>query len=196
MLKLLSKIPKDVYLACSGGMDSMVVLDFLSRTRNVVPVYFNHGTEHGTEAEAFLQKECGWRDLDLIIFRIETERPKQLSKEEHWRNERYKAFQSLDRQIITAHHLNDVMEWWIFTSLHGEPKTIPYQNGNVIRPFLISSKKEIQDWAERKEVKYIEDPSNQDTSYMRNLIRCNILPEALKVNPGLEKVIRKKILVP
>jgi tRNA(Ile)-lysidine synthase TilS/MesJ len=37
----------------------------------------------------------------------------------------------------------------------------------------------------------VEDESNNDLKYMRNLIRHKIVPEALKVNPGLDKVVKK-----
>jgi tRNA(Ile)-lysidine synthase len=93
---------------------------------------------------------------------------------------------------VTGHHLGDAIETWIFTSLHGESKLIPYSRGNVIRPFLITPKEEIRDWASRRGLSWIEDESNSDPKYMRNLIRMAIVPEALKVNPGLGKVIRKK----
>jgi hypothetical protein len=43
--------------------------------------------------------------------------------------------------------INDVAEWWIFSSLHGESKLIPFQNKNVVRPFLLNSRKQIENWA-------------------------------------------------
>lgn len=195
MFHLLDTIPRNPYIAISGGSDSMVFLDFLLRGRhNVQPIYFNHGSPHGMEAEKFVKNQCKNLNLPLHIARIQTTMiPPGLSPEEHWRNERYKVFNSLPGPVIICQQLNDVAEWWIFSSLHGESKLIPYRNGNIIRPFLMVSKEEIKNWAERKEVRYLEDPSNTDTKYMRNLIRHKLLPEALKVNPGLLTVLRKKI---
>jgi tRNA(Ile)-lysidine synthase len=94
--------------------------------------------------------------------------------------------------VVTGHHLGDAIETWIFTSLHGDSKLIPYSRGNVIRPFLITPKEEIRSWASRRNLTWIEDESNIDPRYMRNRIRMHIVPEALKVNPGLGTVIRKK----
>ena len=52
MIKLACKIPKKVVLACSGGRDSMSALEFLVKGRRDVTVaYFNHGTDHGDDAQ-------------------------------------------------------------------------------------------------------------------------------------------------
>ena len=59
---------------------------------------------------------------------------------------------------------------------------------------LLTSKEEIWSWVDRKNVPYVTDPSNFDEKYMRSLIRKNIVPEALRVNPGLRKVMKKKVL--
>jgi len=95
--------------------------------------------------------------------------------------------------IITCHHLDDAVETWIFTSLHGNSMLIPYKRDNFIRPFLSTRKAELTDWCENKRIPYIIDPSNEDTSYMRNFIRHTLLPNALRVNPGLHKVVRKRV---
>ena len=90
--------------------------------------------------------------------------------------------------------MNDAIETWIFTSLHGNPFLIPPKRDNFIRPFLLSEKALFVEWTKSKKVPYLNDPSNDDTHYMRNLIRHDIVPNALRVNPGLPKVIRKKYL--
>jgi len=194
MIKLLGKIPNQFYLAVSGGIDSMVALDFFLNGRYKPTVlYFDHGTEFGAEGVKFVREKCRAIGLPLIVNKIGRDRNPNESMEEYWRTERYQFFNSLDGEIITAHHLDDATEWWLFTCLHGEGKIIPYRNGNVIRPFLLTDKKEIKAWAEKKDVKYINDPANADEKYMRSIIRHKLLPQALRVNPGLRTVIRKKI---
>jgi tRNA(Ile)-lysidine synthase TilS/MesJ len=44
----------------------------------------------------------------------------------------------------------------------------------------------------KNDVPFLNDPSNDDNKYIRNLIRHEILHQALKVNPGLFKVLKKK----
>lgn len=183
-------------IACSGGVDSVVFLDFLSRVnKNLKVVHFNHGTEHGKEAEAFVRKLCEERNLQLIVgYATTTEKPKQDSWEEFWRNERYKFFHSLSLTIATGQHLDDVAETWMFGAIHGQPKLIPFRNKNVIRPFLTTSKDAIIRWWHKHDIKFIEDPSNKTMRYSRNRIRHLIIPQAIKVNPGLLTVMKKKLV--
>lgn len=194
MIRLLGNIPNDCYVAVSGGVDSMVCLDFLLNGRYTPTVaYFDHGTEHGADAKEFVNEVCESNKIPLVVSQISREREKGESKEEYWRNERLNFFHGLDKPVITAHHLDDVLEWWIFSSLHGESKLIPYSNKNIIRPFLLTAKKDIIEWSIKKGVGHIVDPSNANESYMRNLIRHKIVPHAMRVNPGLRSVLRKKL---
>ncbi len=192
MFPILTPIPNNSFIACSGGIDSMVLLDFVRNgNKNPIAAYFNHGTAHGDDAEAFLSKHCAANNIELVIGRIANKKSASQSQEEYWRTERYNFFRKL-KVVLTAHHLGDAVEWWIFTSLHGCGKLMPSQNGNVLRPLLATPKSEIKNWAERKGIQYIDDPSNDSRDYMRNIIRHDIVPHALEVNPGLETVIRKK----
>lgn len=193
MIKLLGKIPRTLLtIAVSGGPDSMAALDFLRRNNEVQAVFVDHGTEASSLGKKVCIDYCHEKDILLHIKRIDRQRDKTKSKEEFWRHERYKFFSEFDR-IVTAHHLNDCIETWIFTSLHGKPQLIPYERDNIIRPFLLNPKKELVDWCLKKGVNFIHDASNDDDAYMRNHIRRNILPLCLKVNPGLNKTMIKKI---
>jgi len=196
MLRFTHKLPDIPYtVAVSGGPDSMAVLDFLCGHKIKPKVaYFNHGTEHGLEAEEFVKRFCEERKLAFAVGRIRAPKEKGESPEEFWRERRLAFLQNLGGPVITAHNLNDVVETWIFTSLHGNPKLLPYQNQNIIRPFRATPKSEFVSWCERHNVPYLNDPSNLDTKYIRNHIRHKLMPEALIVNPGLEKVIKKKVL--
>jgi tRNA(Ile)-lysidine synthase len=194
MIKLLGKVPDTIYVACSGGPDSMAALNFLNNgRRNVKVAYFDHGTEHGDAARRFVIDYCKNENLKYTLGTVARNRAPSESREEYWRNERYAFFKSLEAPVITAHHLDDVAEWWVFSSLHGESKLIPYRNEDVIRPFLLTSKQELMEWCSHHSVPYVKDPTNKNLAYMRNLIRHRILPQCLKVNPGLNKVLVKKI---
>lgn len=195
MFYLTSTLPHDFYVAVSGGVDSMAALSFFSNRRHKPrAAFFHHGTEFSQQGAEFVSQYCKTNGLDFKTAKLSTVRPAGISPEEHWRNERYKFFHGLGLPVITAHHLDDVIETWIFTSLHGQSKLIPYQNQNVIRPFRATPKLEMRKWCERHNVPWIEDPSNLDLKYARNRIRHCIVPEALQINPGLGTVLRKKIL--
>lgn len=197
MLKLLGKIPNEKFaVAFSGGIDSVVVADFLLRfpKNDFTLLHFNHQTEHGQEAEQFVKEFAQKRNLHLEIGTLQTEKLKTQSQEEYWRQERYNFFSNFSLPIITCHHLNDCIETWIFTSLRGEGKIIPYKRDNFLRPFLLTTKKDIRMWAEKNELNWIEDKSNLENHHSRNVIRNEMMEICLKVNPGLEKMMRKKIL--
>lgn len=188
------KLPRKVYVACSGGVDSMAVVDFLARNHDVTALFFDHGTETSANAKTFLTKYLGKKRVRLVVGSIKNVRDKTLSKEEFWRIERYAFLNSFnDAPVITCHHLDDCVETWLWSCLNGEGKLIPFQNENIIRPFRLNRKQVFIDWCNNKHVKWIEDESNVDLRHIRNYIRHELIPKALVVNPGLHKVVMKKV---
>lgn len=194
MINLLGKIPREIVISCSGGPDSMAAVDFLSRSkRKISIVHFDHGTQHGKCAREFVEKFCKNRKIDLTVKEIQGYPDKGDSLEMWWRDRRYEFLHNLDSPVITAHNLNDVAEWWIFTSLRGNSKITPYRNKNVFRPFLLTPKSTLESWCERNCVPFVIDPSNSGDRFSRSLIRKNIVPEALKVHPGFLTTMSNKI---
>ncbi len=195
MIKVLGNIPKSEFgLACSGGVDSMAILNFLVNGKyNPNVIYFNHNTKHGDEAEIFLKDYCKKNNLNLIIGR--TDIKPTSNKEKQWSDARYEFFSKFDYPIMTCHHLDDCVETYIFTCLRGFQSVIPYSKGNIIRPFLLNEKSEFENWCKRKNVPFIEDESNKSVDYTRNRIRHNIVPEDLLVSPGLKGIVKKMIKV-
>jgi len=197
MIRIIDKIPKKVTVACSGGIDSMVFTQFLRAGRRKVKLaFFNHDTKHSNDAQKFLEEYANQNNLELVIGRVSGYKGKRESLEEFWRNERYGFFSNIDSKfIITCHHLDDCVETWLMSSFHGLGKIIPYKRGNnIYRPFLMTEKSTIKRYAQTHSVPWVEDPSNQLTNFMRNHVRKNIMPQVLKVNPGIRTTIRKKLL--
>ena len=196
MIRIIGKIPSTVTVACSGGIDSMVVVNFLLQGRRKVRLaYFNHDTSHSKQAQEFVEKYANKNNLDLFVGRVRGTKGKR-SMEEFWRDERYSFFNRIDTNfLITCHHLDDVVETWVMSAMHGNCKLIPYQrNENIYRPFLMTSKKTIKDYADKKKLEWVEDPSNARTEYIRNHVRHSMMPGILKINPGIRTMIRKKLI--
>lgn len=193
MIKVQGKIPRDIGVAVSGGVDSMAVLDFLKQNHNVTAYYFNHGTKHADLFERFLRATCMKLNIPINVGDIKNERTKDQSWEEYWRKERYNWLCEQDQTIVLGHHLDDCVESYLFNMCNGKDYTIPYRHNNCIRPFRLNRKDTLALWAEEKQVIWVEDPSNVDEKFKRNYIRFNLLPIALDVNPGLHKVIAKRI---
>lgn len=194
MIRLLVTVPEKVYVACSAGVDSMAAVDFLCRNHDVTVAYFDHWTEHGMKAKHWLWQYCKENDIPFVSEELKKPKDKDQSQEEHWRNERYKFFDSLDAPVVTAHHLDDAVETWVWSSMHGQPKLPEIYRGNVFRPFLATTKLDLIDWCVRKNVPWLDDTTNLDTKYMRNYVRHVAMPVVQQINPGIRKTIRKKLL--
>ena len=193
MIKLQGKLPRELYVACSGGIDSMAALDFLSNNHNVTVVFFDHGTTTSREALNHVSVLAKKYDTGFLYGNISRAKRDDESMEEYWRNERYKFFHSINGTVVTGHHLDDCVETWVWSSMHGEGKIIPYANKNVVRPFRMTRKRDLEFWANLKGVEHKEDDTNADTCYTRNYIRHEMMPHVLRVNPGIHKVIAKKV---
>mgnify|MGYP003654076724 FL=1 len=189
MINLQGKLPHKVYVACSGGVDSMAIVDFLNRKHDVFVLHFQHGTEHGHKAMQFVEKYC--REIPTN----NREKTPRESQEEYWRNIRYDWLERCtNRDVITGHHLDDCVETWVWSSMHGTGKIIPYsRNNRIFRPFRLTRKRDLELWARLNNVPHIEDDSNADTCYTRNYIRHTMMSSVLKVNPGIHKTIAKKV---
>jgi tRNA(Ile)-lysidine synthase len=192
MIKLLVPLPKQITIACSGGVDSMAIVDFLSRKHDVTIAFYHHGTKTSDEAMEFVAKYCTDKNIPVLFgTMMNIEKPKGMSQEEHWREMRYKFLAKCGDIVLTAHHLDDAVETYLWGCLNGTPKVPQIYKSNIVRPFLTTQKQELIDWCVRKNVPWIEDKSNNDTNYTRNYIRKELMPHALRVNPGLHKVVKK-----
>lgn len=188
------KLPRKISVAVSGGVDSIVILDFLKRNHVVKVLHYNHGTAHGDQAEGFVRRYCRENGLEYITDKCRISPPPGRSREDFWREKRYQFFDKHnDYPLVTGHHLDDCVETWVFSSLNGLGKIIPYRRNHVVRPFRLTRKRDIKLWADLKQVKYICDESNNDTTFNRNYIRHEMMPHILNVNSGIYKTIAKKI---
>lgn len=201
MFELMNKLDKEQTLgvAVSGGIDSVVLLQYLLKKvkiSNLCIVHFYHGNASADEEMQFVSKIASSLGLPLILGTPSRDRANDESQEEYWRNMRYEFFKSIKLPIATGHTLDDAVEWYLFTAFNGEGHLMPYQHANIIRPFLLTPKEKLFAYAECNDIEWLEDVSNTDETFAaRNRIRKLILPEVLKINPGLAKVIRKKLLI-
>lgn len=194
--KLTQPIRSPCYVAVSGGIDSMVALHFLSRAKSPVIVHCDHGTEYGAIARKFVTSFAAQRGISINVHEIDKSSKPTNGLENHWRKFRMGVFNSYDAPVITAHHLNDVMESYLMGVINGHPRMIaPYSDeGNMSRPFLLWTREDIEAYARKHKVPYLEDPSNADTRFTRNYVRHVMMENVLRINPGFTKVIRKKVL--
>lgn len=161
--------------------------------RDICLVYFNHGDFVSDFELETVEKFAYTHKLPLYSWNND-DVESSTSREKSWRDARYKVFHSLDGPIATGHNLDDAVEWYMLTCLRGRGEFMEYSNKNVIRPLILTKKTDIYKYAETYGIDWYEDPSNLNVEWTsRNRIRHNILPECLKINPGLYSIVKKRI---
>lgn len=193
-LNWLHKPRNDVYVACSGGVDSIALAIALAQTEKVTLAFFHHGNALADAEEAAVEAAARDYGLPLVKGKSSLTMPKGVSKEEFWRDSRYEWFRSLDGTVATGHTLDDAVEWYLFTCLRGSGHFMPYRHANVVRPFLLSRKRALIEFCVAHGIQWFEDPTNADPAFAkRNLIRHELLPQAERVNPGLFTTVKNRI---
>ena len=193
-----------IALGLSGGVDSIALFHLLvtkhkESYKELVVFHINHGLREQSYEEAefvenfvknynvkFYKKELNMKDLV---------RDSHTSEEMLARKLRYDAFEEMSSleggvKLITAHHKNDQVENILMRLLSGrsmdynlmiEGKTT-IGNLEVYRPLLNVLKADLEQYADKNDLKYYVDSTNFDTDYTRNNIRHNIVPLLNDVN--------------
>ena len=184
--------PNDtVFVAISGGMDSVALLDsLLELNKNMLPInikaiHVNHGIR-GAEAardEHFVRSFCADRKVELEVVHLQG---LHIRKDEATlREARYQAFETLlskhpRAKLATAHTLDDNVETLIMRLAKGSSlkglRGIPVKRGAYIRPFLFLTRAEIQQYVQSRKLSFVQDSSNASLNYLRNRIRHQLLP--------------------
>lgn len=189
------KLPKKLAIGLSLGVDSISALDFLANHHYIDVVFIDHVTDGLSHLSDKAREVAKKYDANFIFHRLEGPYPgDDISHESWWRHGRYDFFHSLNMPVVTAHHLDDCVETWIWSCMRGVPSIIPYKHKNVIRPFRSCRKDAFRRWAIRNNLEWHEDESNEDERFTRNFIRNNMVKDALVVNPGLYKTVRRKVI--
>lgn len=195
VIKYNTKLPKSRFIACSGGIDSVCIAHFLSKNKEK-PILLHYNHKLLSEDDSFVYKvEKLANDLNLqLVVGENTEKYISGSVEEYCRLKRYEWLNKFDGYVATAHHLDDVVENYLFNCIRGKQEylPIPLNTNNIVRPFLMTTKKNFIDYATKHDLLKYEavDPLNDDVSKTRNWIRKVLTPE-IQSRYNLYKVVRK-----
>lgn len=190
-----------VICGLSGGADSVCLLLVLCELSSkieftVKALHVNHclrGAESERD-EKFCRDLCERLDIPFTAVSCnvkEFAEKNSLSVEESARKLRYSVFRenSENGKIATAHNANDNLETVILNLARGSAikgfAGIPPVRGNIIRPLLTVSRKEIEKYLEDKGQNYVTDSTNLSDDYTRNKIRHKILPVLEEINPSV-----------
>lgn len=195
VIKLIEKLPRELCVAVSGGVDSMTAMHFLSNYHDITALHFIHSDSDNSYVESeFVKEQCDLYNIKLIIKEQDSSLQRGQSKEAHWRAGRYSWFKTFSIPVVIAHTLDDAVETYLFGCVHGVPRIMDYTHANCVRPFLTTRKEKLIDYAVRHGVSWVHDVTNDDCGFaIRNHIRHKVVPEALVVNPGLFKVVKRLI---
>ena len=187
-------------VACSGGLDSVVLTHLLVKSGyDVTLAHCNfslRGNESDTDSQFVIKLS---KKLELPVFTeiFETEQfadEHGLSIQMAARSLRYQWFEELSGQlkikyILTAHHLDDDLETFLINFSRGTGLKgltgIPKINQKIIRPLLEFSRNEIMVFAERQNLNWREDSSNFSNKYLRNALRLDVIPKWKETTPDL-----------
>jgi tRNA(Ile)-lysidine synthase len=208
-----------VLAALSGGADSVFLTLFLNQFKKFLGIqlaacHVHHhlrGTESDEDAE-FCRNFCLENDIHFIRKDIHPkEETAGRSLEDTSRELRYNSLKEAADEcgadlIATAHQMDDLAETMIqrFFQGSGLPALagIPIRRGNIIRPLLSVTRKEIEKSLESAGQSFRKDLSNADSRYLRNFIRNELAPVIEKRFPSyrekaaeLSRIIREEDVV-
>ncbi len=176
--------PGKYVVAVSGGVDSVVLLDLLSKKADMelVVAHFDHGIRAESPEDCrFVQTLA--KDYSLL-FEYAEGRLGSDASEAKARETRYNFLNKIlkkhqARAIVTAHHEDDALETAVINLLRGTGRkglSALASSSTIKRPLLQISKQDIIKYARDHSLKWREDTTNQEEVYLRNYIRRQLLP--------------------
>ncbi|MCG3657352.1 tRNA(Ile)-lysidine synthase [bioreactor metagenome] len=188
-------------LAFSAGIDSSALF-FLLLKQNIPfdIAIVNYNVRVQSKDEVNYAKELALKyNKQIYIKDIKLESTSNFEKTA--RDIRYKFFEEIIDEnsyetLITAHQLNDKLEWFLmqFTKGAGLVELIGFnefeqkENYKVYKPLLEITKKELEEFLQKEDIKYFIDNSNFDEKYKRNYFRHNFSDKLLsEYTNGIKK---------
>ena len=182
-----------VIIACSGGPDSMCLLNLLIRLKTkknleLIVAHDNHKLRSVSDDEAKMVED--YAKKNKVTFELqELDYQNAKFSEDDAHRKRYKFFKSLIKKykanyLVTAHHGDDLIETILMRIARGSnlngyigiKRVTQNEDYVTLRPLLSTTKDEIIKYNENEFIPYVIDESNDSLKYTRNRYRKNILP--------------------
>ena len=181
-------------VAYSGGLDSMVLLHALVALRNaelesrpILAVHVNHQlSPKANQWQQHCEGICQEWDVPLQTSRVVVSASGK-GLEAAARDQRYQVFSGVLQAgdgLLLAHHQNDQAETLLLRLMRGAgPKGLAsmepareFGAGTLLRPLLSVARNDLEAWADKFELTWVEDESNQTRDFDRNYLRHEIMP--------------------
>lgn len=184
-----------VTVALSGGADSVALLFSLYLLKEELNItmeaaHFNHHLrgEESDRDEAFCRDFCGRYDIPIQVSGARVS-PGKKGLEAAAREARYAFLRGLPGKVATAHTADDNAETVLLRLLRGTGLkglgAIAPVSGNVIRPMLSVTRRDVEDFLEEYHLPHVEDSSNGENTFLRNRIRHRVMPLLYGENPRI-----------
>jgi tRNA(Ile)-lysidine synthase len=183
-------------VAFSGGADSTALLVACSAQwpGEVIALHVNHGLQQAAGAfESQCRSLCEQLNVPLRVAGVYAHASSGQSPEDAARRARYQALTDLVKvenapqaikSIAIAQHADDQVETLLLAlsrgaglgGLSGMPAHWQRSGVDFYRPLLAVAGADIRLWLAQRNLRFIEDPTNQDQQFTRNRIRAQLLP--------------------
>ncbi|MEI6277448.1 MAG: tRNA lysidine(34) synthetase TilS [Prolixibacteraceae bacterium] len=198
----------NLLIGVSGGIDSIVLADLLylaGYAFSIAHCNFNLRGAESDRDEAFVRALAAKYDKPFFRHSFDTSEyatQNGISIEMAARDLRYAWFEEIRHahhfdKIVVAHHLDDQAETFFLNLARGTGISgltgIKAINGNVVRPLLFATRKEIESYASVNQLEYREDSTNLLTDFQRNKIRHLVLPLMEELNPSFRQGLQETI---
>lgn len=185
-------------LACSGGLDSVVLTHLChNASLDFELAHCNFGLRGDASDgdEAFVKKLAKELDKNFNVIHFNTVdymEKNKVSLQMAARELRYDWFQAFIEEkgwttLVTAHHADDNLETFLINLSRGTGidglTGIPEKTASISRPLLKYSRVQLEAYAKKRKLEWREDSSNQDTKYLRNKIRHQLVPLLKDLHP-------------
>ena len=189
---------KEFLLACSGGIDSMVLahLCYASNLNfSIAHCNFELRGEESNEDEQFVRKMAKSYGKNSCVTNFDTigyMNKNKVNLQIAARELRYTWFSKILKEnnistLVTAHHADDTLETFLINLSRGTGidglTGIPEKTDIISRPLLPFSRNQILAYAQKEKISWREDRSNKETKYLRNNIRHKIVPLLKELHP-------------
>lgn len=164
-------------VAVSGGVDSVVLLDMMSRTdHRLVVAHVDHGIREEDSAADARFVEALARRYGLPFVKTELNLGAHAS-EDMARQRRYEFLfaeaKKFHATVMTAHHQGDVVETIAINLKRGTGwrGLAVMDRSGIVRPLLSLRKVQLYEYATRHHLEWSEDATNHTNAYLRNRMR-------------------------
>lgn len=198
---------KVITVGFSGGADSVCLLSCLADAGcNVRAVHVHHmmRAEEARRDADFARDFCAQRGIPFELVQVNVPqyaRANGLTPEQAARCLRYRALREAagGGLIAVAHNLNDQAETVLMRLVRGSGTAglaaMQEVSGDIIRPLLYVSRKQIEEYCRKHGLEYVTDSTNLEPDCTRNILRLEVLPMLEKINPDAVKCIVRTSLL-